>query len=377
MNYKTAKLSEVADISIGKTPSRNNPKYWDKNKESKNVWLSIRDMSKINDKFIDDSRECISNEGAKLFDEVPKGTLIMSFKLSIGKLAITKTNLRTNEAIAAFKIKDNLIISRDYLYYFLKSIDWDRFAGDDIKVKGKTLNKAKLKEVLISFPKLEEQQRIVSIFDKTFNEIGRALELAESQSAQLEKLKLAILKEFLVDDATKWNFLPFESCLSKVKTPFKLQKKHYLDKGEFPVVSQEVSLISGYHNNAENVFKIDKSLIAFGDHTQVLKYIDFDFVMGADGVKLLLPVEEINTKYFYYVLQQMMPKTTGYARHFKLLKELKIPVPPLKEQQRIVTNLDSAFAHLTATRNAITKKKGSYLSLKSSILSQKIKSKVA
>ena len=69
--WKTLKLIDIVNIDIGKTPSRNNSQFWDKDKKGSNVWVSIRDMSKINGLYIDDSSEYISNEGAKLFKEIP------------------------------------------------------------------------------------------------------------------------------------------------------------------------------------------------------------------------------------------------------------------------------------------------------------------
>ena len=117
----------------------------------------------------------------------------MSFKLSIGKLAITKINLRTNEAIAAYRIKDTALINNEYLYYFLSSIDWDTLAGDDIKVKGKTLNKAKLKEISIALPSLKEQQKIVGRLDMIFIEINRAVELTNKKNEELKQLKKLLL----------------------------------------------------------------------------------------------------------------------------------------------------------------------------------------
>jgi type I restriction enzyme, S subunit len=143
-----------------------------------------------------------------------------------------------------------------------------------------------------------------------------------------------------------WEYIPFENCLEKTKIKFKLPKKDYKESGEYPIVSQEQSLISGYHDDISYIFKVAKPIVVFGDHTLALKYIDFDFIVGADGVKILQPVEEINTKYFYYVLKALIPKTTGYARHYKLLKKLDIPVPPLPEQERIVAKLDAAFAEI-------------------------------
>ena len=72
------------------------------------------------------------------------------------------------------------------------------------------------------------------------------------------------------------------------------------------------------------VFKITKPVIVFGDHTRVLKYIDFDFVVGADGVKIIQPISKLNPRYLYYFLTLNIPKSTGYARHYKLLKKLSI-----------------------------------------------------
>ena len=110
-------------------------------------------------------------------------------------------------------------------------------------------------------------------------------------------------------------------------------------------------MISGYHNELKNVCHVEKPVIIFGDHTQVVKYIDFDFVAGADGIKILLPIKRINSKYFYYILQLLMPKNIGYARHYKLLKKLEIPVPTLKEQEHIVSKLDKIFAEIEININ--------------------------
>lgn len=140
--------------------------------------------------------------------------------------------------------------------------------------------------------------------------------------------------------------ISFENCIKKTKIPFKLKKKHYLIKGKFPVVSQESNLISGYHNKIDDVYRVNKPVLIFGDHTQVLKYVDFDFVAGADGVKILLPIDKINTKYFYYLLKLLIPKSTGYARHYRFLKKLYLPIPSLEIQKKIVSKLDVAFTEI-------------------------------
>ena len=143
-----------------------------------------------------------------------------------------------------------------------------------------------------------------------------------------------------------WKTLSFDDCLERVKTPPKLQKNKYLDKGKFPVVAQEDSIINGYTNDENLIFKINSPIIIFGDHTRRLKYIDFNFVLGADGAKIIKPKSEINVKFFYYYLTLMMPKNIGYARHYKLLKNIKFNIPSLAEQQHIVDKLEATFTDI-------------------------------
>lgn len=188
--WQTLKLSDIVDISIGKTPPRGDKRYWDREKDTKNIWLSIADMNSATDGFVSDSKEYVSNAGAALFKPVPAGTLIMSFKLSIGKLAFTACELRTNEAIAALEIKNENQITKEYLKHFLSSRNWDKIAGDDAKVKGKTLNKAKLKELEVVVPPLAEQHRIVAKLDAAFDEIDKAIINIEGKERSAEKIYL-------------------------------------------------------------------------------------------------------------------------------------------------------------------------------------------
>jgi type I restriction enzyme S subunit len=150
-----------------------------------------------------------------------------------------------------------------------------------------------------------------------------------------------------------WQTKPFEDCIESVKYTRKIQRKDFLDDGQFPIVSQEAEFINGYWDDEADVFKVSTPVVIFGDHTQVLKYVDFDFVLGADGVKILPPRDFLRPKFFFYQLQAANFTSLGYARHYRLLKELEITFPPLAEQQRIVGLLDEAFEGLaTAKANA-------------------------
>ncbi len=150
-----------------------------------------------------------------------------------------------------------------------------------------------------------------------------------------------------------WQTAPFEECIEKVTYTQKIQRKDFLDDGAYPVVSQEEDFINGYWDNEADLFKVTTPIVVFGDHTKVLKYIDFDFVLGADGVKILQPRGLLLPKFFFYQLQMVNLDSLGYARHYRLLKELEIAYPGRPEQQRIVGILDEAFEGIaTAKTNA-------------------------
>ena len=142
-----------------------------------------------------------------------------------------------------------------------------------------------------------------------------------------------------------WEIEVFEKCLEKVSYTNKIQRKDFKEEGIYPIVSQEKDFINGFWDNEDDLFKVDKPIVIFGDHTQVIKFVDFDFVLGSDGVKILKPKNQIDPKYFYYFLQNIDLGSLGYARHYRLLKEINVTYPKsLPEQQRIVTILDEAFA---------------------------------
>ena len=152
-----------------------------------------------------------------------------------------------------------------------------------------------------------------------------------------------------------WKLREFEDCIERVTYTPKIQRKDFLDEGAFPVVSQEQDFINGYWNDANAVFKVTKPVVIFGDHTQVVKFVDFDFVLGADGVKILQPTDDLFPRYFYYFLQKVEMKSLGYARHYRSLKEVLVPIPPIAEQKRIVAILDEAFEAIDKAKQSTEK----------------------
>ncbi len=246
--WEVKKLGEVCDIALGKTPTRSNKKFWDIEKETNNIWLSIRDLSNTQGKEVFDSREYISNSGAKLGNLVKKGTLLASFKLTLGRLAFAGTELYTNEAIASLEIKDNGL-DNGYLYHYLTFFDWDAETKGDVKIKGKTLNKAKLKEIKTLIPPLPEQKRIVASLDQAFTAIDQAKANTEKNLKNARELFQSKLQETfdngkLKIDSGEWEKKKLGEIL-KLKSGEGLTAKKMID-GPFLVYGGNG--ITGHYN---------------------------------------------------------------------------------------------------------------------------------
>ncbi|PPF28426.1 MULTISPECIES: restriction endonuclease subunit S [unclassified Rathayibacter] len=132
----------------------------------------------------------------------------------------------------------------------------------------------------------------------------------------------------------------------------KIPASAFLAAGELAVVDQSKKLVGGWTNDGRSRVSAPGPVIVFGDHTRILKYIDFPFAIGADGVKVLRPGSAFDAKYLYYFLTSQNLPNAGYSRHFKYLKEIRVPKPPLREQRRIAAILDRAEA-LPAKRREV------------------------
>ena len=145
-----------------------------------------------------------------------------------------------------------------------------------------------------------------------------------------------------------WKWIPLlKSFENKTSSNKKLPTKDYSDAGKYAIIDQGQEFIGGYSDKTDFVFDGELPIIVFGDHTKCIKYIDFPFIQGADGVKILKPISIVDSKYFYYALQNIHFPDLGYRRHFPIFKDYQFPLPPtLAEQQRIVNRIESMFAKL-------------------------------
>lgn len=179
-------LSEICKINIGGTPRRDNPYYWN---NGNNIWVSIREL---NDNIITDSTEKITDLGVKESNVklIPKDTILFSFKLSIGKIAITGCDLYTNEAIAGLIIQENQVIMK-YLYYILKEINTFSSKGC---IGGGSLNKESLSKIKIPVPSLECQKEIVEYCEYNDTLIKQLEKEIENNKKQAQQFITCIVK---------------------------------------------------------------------------------------------------------------------------------------------------------------------------------------
>lgn len=178
-------LGDISLIGKGFTPSTSNPSFWDGDLK----WLSIADMNQ--GKYINQTTKKITSDGSKNKEPVKKSTLLMSFKLSIGKLGILTEDMYTNEAICNFKWKNKDVLT-EYMYYYLSSINILKYGSQ--AAKGITLNNETLSTIPVLLPSLEEQKKIINIL----SDVDMKINMLENSINDTSKFKKGLLQQMFV-----------------------------------------------------------------------------------------------------------------------------------------------------------------------------------
>ena len=389
-NWQIKKLGEVCEINIGRTPERGNSRFWDKEKKTQNVWLSIADLNNAENGYVSDSSEYVSDMAVPKMKLVKANTLLMSFKLTIGRCAITKRDLFTNEAIAALPIQTK-DLDLFFLKYYLESFNWDKLTEGDTKVKGKTLNKEKLNVVPIVVPPLEEQKRIVAVLDKKFAQIETLKTAAEKNLQNTKQLFQEELEKAFSN--TSWEKKRLEDICDKIvdgthNSPTNTRTGDYkyitaknikptgIDLSDITYVTKEIHQSIYSRCNPE---KGDVLLIKDGATTgiAVVNELEYEFSL-LSSVALLKPNKKILNSYcLAYLLnsdqtyKQFRAKMEGAAitrLTLVKIKNFEIPLPPLEGQKRIVAHLDSLSEKVHQLEEIYTKQLADCEELKQSLL---------
>ena len=205
--WERGRLGELCSIEIGGTPSRNVPDYWDKSKESGNLWVSIKDL---NSKVVVDTAEQITDEGVKHSNVKLQetGNVLLSFKLTIGRVALAGRPLYTNEAIAGLSSEK---IDHEFLFHGLQQ--WDLLQGVDQAIKGATLNKDKLKKIEFEYPPRKlEQTKIAEVLST----VDRAIVLTEMLIVKQQRIKTGLMQDLLTKGIDEYGNIRSE-CSHKFK----------------------------------------------------------------------------------------------------------------------------------------------------------------
>ena len=148
--------------------------------------------------------------------------------------------------------------------------------------------------------------------------------------------------------------VPDSFVKNKVGRQNQIPAKEIAEVGRFPVVDQGQKFVAGYCDDESKVIDFDLPLIIFGDHTRCFKYVDFPFVLGADGTKVLLPNKKLyDPRFYYFALLALEIPSRGYNRHFTILNERSLPLPPLPEQKKIAHILSTVQRAVEAQERII------------------------
>ncbi|PAV40165.1 hypothetical protein CJ260_01640 [Megasphaera sp. ASD88] len=232
MEYK---LADLFDLQMGKTPSRNDIKCWDKGVYN---WISIADLSNCG-QYIHETKEKISDYAVKVsgIKVIPANTVVMSFKLSIGKVAITSKPIYSNEAIMAFIDRGKIYINPEYLYYLLMHKNWED--GSNKAVMGKTLNKSKLSQVTINVDSSEYQNEIV----RKLNLVNKIIMDRKNQLKILDELVKSRFVEMFGDpvfNPKEWPIYELSKYIQFLTSGSRGWSQYFTDNGEYFITIKNV-----------------------------------------------------------------------------------------------------------------------------------------
>lgn len=263
---------------------------------------------------------------------------------------------------------DNSKYCSDYIFQYLFTEAYKRWINITSSRSGQPgINSNEYASLPIPFPTLPEQQKIASLLTSLDEQISahkKKLEALKAHKKSLmqqlfpadgEKTPKLRFPEF--KNAGEWEKVKLGESISVINPPKKLQSCDYRKKGLYPIIDQSQNYICGYTDDNEGLLNEGKDfLIVFGDHTCILKSVDFPFVQGADGIKIFRSkmIDCVVTQYIYQFLLSRPIAASEYKRHFSELKEFDIVFPhSLTEQQRIASSLSSIDDMIQAQDNII------------------------
>ncbi len=268
----------------------------------------------------------------------------------LGKAGIIDTDevVLHNQRIG--KVECSKHIHSEYLCYYFNSEPFS--ARMKNTATGSTVRHTStptIKNTILPLPPLPEQEAIAG----ALSDADAWIESLEQLIAKKRLIKQGAMQELLTPKEG-WEVKKFEQVFLKVPSKkYQINSNEYFQVGRYPIVDQGQQKIVGYSDREDKVF-FPGNIIVFGDHTRIIKYVNYPFIVGADGVQLLSSLNE-NIQFLYYLLSDYEIPNTGYNRHFKYLKDFDYHIPSLPEQTRIATILSDMELELEALEQQLRK----------------------
>ena len=386
--WKTVRLGDVFELQMGKTPDRKRLDYF----KGSHKWISIADISK-SEKYISETKEsltddAISSSGIKI---IPKDTVIMSFKLTIGKTAITSNEMYSNEAIMAFLPNKKYETDNSFLYHLFSNKNWSE--GSNKAVKGITLNKASLSEMTILLPPLETQKQIAAVLDKCTSLISKYKKILEKYDTLIKSRFIEMFGD-PVQNPMKWEIKPMGELLSLL-TDFSSNGSYktldsnviMYDEPNYALMIRTTDLESGDFSN--NVKWVDEKAYNLLSKSKVFGKEIIMNKIGSAGKVYLMPElnrpvtlgrnaflfrykENINSVYIYFLLtseygqNEIKPYIRGAVTKTITkddARKIRIPVPPITLQNKFENFVQQIDKSKFAVQKSLEKAETLYKSL--------------
>lgn len=334
--YEMVKLGDVADISAGNSAPQDETLF----ENGIYPFCRTSDIGKvhISSNFTNISDK-LNDEGINGLTLYKKETILLpksGASTFLNHRVILGTDSYVSSHLATIYRNEKKALAK-FLFYILLKIDAKTITPNSAYP---SLKLSEISNIEIPLPPLEVQEEIVKELDQYQAIIDGAQKVVDNWNP-------------IIEINPEWEKVPFIEQLEKVKYTTKIQTNAFLEEGNYPIVDQSINFIAGYWNNEEDVFHINKPVTIFGDHTKIVKYIDFDFVLGADGVKILVANNNWNPKFFYYTVFNTKIRDLGYARHFKEFQDKEIYKPSLEEQKAIVAKIEEEEKYVDACKKLI------------------------
>lgn len=368
-------LSELCDIQVGRTPPRADPAMWGKGVP----WLSIADMSQGNE--ITHTKEQVTQLGAAKGKLISPGTVLLSFKLSIGKVAIAKIPMLTNEAIAALPIKDPSRLNNRYLLRILETMDLA--ARSNRAAMGATLNKAKLRSIRIPLPPLDEQRRIAAILDQA----DAIRTKRRDQLDRLGNLVSSIFLDMFGDPVSNPRQLPTKALgdigsLDRGVSKHRPRNDPLLLGGAHPLiqtgdVASADRYINSYHSTYSDMGLAQSRMWPAGTlcitiaaniaKTGILKFDSCfpDSIVGFLANRPLTMYVAIWLDFLQKTIEASAPQSAQKNINLRILRSLELPVPPEEELSDFLTRVTRVDSQRSRVEAALARDDELFASLQS------------